>query len=63
MSDGVTTTATTPSRAELVERAAVMRPILEQQADTPPAPLPDTTVQALKDGLCRLMAGASADTR
>ncbi|MEO8260805.1 MAG: acyl-CoA dehydrogenase family protein [Acidobacteriota bacterium] len=52
------TAADTPSGAELVERAAAIRPILEQQADETDRlrRLADANVQALKDsGLCRLM--------
>ena len=52
------TTASTPSAAELIDRAAAIRPILEQQAEETDRlrRLPDANVQALKDaGLCRLM--------
>jgi alkylation response protein AidB-like acyl-CoA dehydrogenase len=48
----------TPSTRELVERAANIRPILEQQAEETDRirRLPEAIVQALKDaGLCRLM--------
>jgi 3-hydroxy-9,10-secoandrosta-1,3,5(10)-triene-9,17-dione monooxygenase len=58
MSDAVSTTATMPSGAELVARAAAIRSLLEQQADDTDSlrRLPDANVQALKDaGVCRLM--------
>src|SRR3954470_11597899 len=57
MSD-LATRAAAPSGAELLERAAALRPILEQHADETDRlrRLPDANVQALKDsGLCRLM--------
>jgi alkylation response protein AidB-like acyl-CoA dehydrogenase len=47
-----------PSAADLIDRAAKIRPILQQQAEATDRlrRLPDENVQALKDaGLCRLM--------
>lgn len=58
MNDAVTTTSSTPSRTELIERAAAIRGTLEQQADDTDRlrRLPAANVQALKNaGLCRLM--------
>src|SRR4249920_601041 len=51
--------ASTLDRAELIQRAAKIRPILEQNAEETDRlrHLPEGNVQALKEsGLCRLMA-------
>ena len=58
MSDVATSRSSTPDLAELLQRAAAIRPILEQNADDTDRlrRLPDANVRALKQqGLCRLM--------
>jgi alkylation response protein AidB-like acyl-CoA dehydrogenase len=59
MSGETKKTASTLDRAELIQRAAKIRPILEQNAEETDRlrHLPEGNVQALKEsGLCRLMA-------
>src|SRR4029434_2964506 len=58
MTNVATTSGPVPSMSDLIERAATVRPLLEQNADETDRlrRLPDAVVQSLKEtGLCRLM--------
>ena len=58
MTNVATPSGSVPSMSELIERAASLRPLLEQSADETDRlrRLPDAVVQSLKEtGLCRLM--------